>query len=142
MDKAFWKSGSMVEFISGGRMLTVVGYDSVGSVICEPRGSTSHERVYVPSALLIDAGRETEPLSRRDDFANRLSLAQRVDTALEISPLREGELPYLPGIKSCANRRSARARRSPGLRPIFACKSSNSRKISAWRRSSSAIIGG
>jgi uncharacterized protein YodC (DUF2158 family) len=70
MDKALWKSGSMVEFISGvGPMLTVVGYDSVGSVICKPLGSAQHERVYVSSALLIDAGRETESRSGRDDLA-------------------------------------------------------------------------
>jgi hypothetical protein len=30
-----WKSGALVTIASGGRTLRVVGYDSVGSVICE-----------------------------------------------------------------------------------------------------------
>jgi uncharacterized protein YodC (DUF2158 family) len=47
------KSGSVVQLISGGRLMRVVGYDSVGSVICEwPDGRGGISKGYIPRSLL------------------------------------------------------------------------------------------
>jgi uncharacterized protein YodC (DUF2158 family) len=65
MTKAHWKSGSRVKVSSGNRVLAVVGYDSVGSVICRPIDNPRHSGVYVTPSLLVDAevnasGRSTD----------------------------------------------------------------------------------
>ena len=57
------KSGSLVELISGGPTLSVVGYDSVGSVICERFDGPKQEPIYLPPDLLIDASPRSEPVS-------------------------------------------------------------------------------
>ena len=58
-----WKSGSLVDLISGGPTLSVVGYDSVGSVIGERFDGPKQERIYLPPDLLIDASPKSEPVS-------------------------------------------------------------------------------
>ena len=63
MVKTPWKSGSLVKFVAGGGMLMVVGYDSVGSVICERVEYPERERFYVPPGLLINAGPNSEACS-------------------------------------------------------------------------------
>jgi hypothetical protein len=55
MTEAHWKSGSRVRVSSGSRVLDVIGYDSVGSVICRPIDSPRHSGVYVTPSLLIEA---------------------------------------------------------------------------------------
>jgi len=48
-----WKSGSLVILGMDGPSLRVVGYDSVGSVICEfPDADEPRSRIYVAPALL------------------------------------------------------------------------------------------
>ena len=48
-----WKSGSLVRIGSDRRPFCVVGYDSVGSVICTPVGSgDGRDRLYVTPTLL------------------------------------------------------------------------------------------
>ena len=57
-----WKSGSLVKLGADGRRMTVVGLDSVGSVICEWAGDSGPKRcAYVTPSLLtgwIDERRE------------------------------------------------------------------------------------
>lgn len=53
--RASWKSGSIVRLLSGGEAMKVLGYDSVGSVICRPLSDDRHLGIYVPPALLIAA---------------------------------------------------------------------------------------
>jgi hypothetical protein len=56
MTKAPWKIGSRVRLPSGSRALSVIGYDSVGSVICRPFGDDEGRiDIYIPPSLLIDA---------------------------------------------------------------------------------------
>jgi hypothetical protein len=54
MIEAQWKSGGRVKVSSGSRVLDVIGYDSVGSVICRPIDSPRHSGVYVTPSLLVD----------------------------------------------------------------------------------------
>jgi len=51
---ASWKSGSLVRLQSGSGAFTVIGCDSVGSVICRPLGD-DHLGIYVPPSLLVAA---------------------------------------------------------------------------------------
>ena len=53
--RASWKSGNVVRLSSGGEAMKVVGYDSVGSVICKPLNDERHLGIYVPPSLLIAA---------------------------------------------------------------------------------------
>ncbi|SDJ72955.1 hypothetical protein SAMN05444171_0873 [Bradyrhizobium lablabi] len=50
-----WKSGSLVRLLSGGDAMTVIGCDSVGSVICQPLNDERHPGIYVPPSLLVAA---------------------------------------------------------------------------------------
>ena len=50
-----WKSGSAVRLLSGGEAMTVVGCDSVGSVICRPLNDDRHLGIYMPPSLLVAA---------------------------------------------------------------------------------------
>lgn len=52
-----WKSGSEVRLASGSEALEVIGYDSVGSVICRPQDHERRVDLYVAPSLLIAAGR-------------------------------------------------------------------------------------
>lgn len=48
-----WKSGCLVKLGAEGRKMTVVGFDSVGSVICEWAGDSGPKRcAYVTPSLL------------------------------------------------------------------------------------------
>jgi len=70
---ARWKTGTFDERTveewkfgrshSGGPTLSVVGYDSVGSVIGERFDGPKQERIYLPPDLLIDASPKSEPVS-------------------------------------------------------------------------------
>jgi hypothetical protein len=53
--RASWKSGNVVRLLSGGEAMKVVGYDSVGSVICEPLNDERHLGIYVPPSSLVAA---------------------------------------------------------------------------------------
>jgi hypothetical protein len=53
MDDVRWESGIIVQMTSGGEALTVVGYDSVGSVICQGL-EPQRERLYVSPSLLTE----------------------------------------------------------------------------------------
>ena len=56
-----WKSGGLVRIGSEGVRLSVVGYDSVGSVICELADrEVPRERLYVTPALLYNAESERD----------------------------------------------------------------------------------
>jgi uncharacterized protein YodC (DUF2158 family) len=51
--QSVWKSGSVVSIGSDGTRLCVIGYDSVGSVICTPfESADGRERLYVTPTLL------------------------------------------------------------------------------------------
>ncbi len=65
-----WKSGNVVRLLSGGEVMTVIGCDSVGSVICRPLNDHSHLGIYVPPSLLmtVEAGPD------RDTSANSLDM--------------------------------------------------------------------
>jgi len=47
-----WKTDSQVRCVWGGKSLSVVGYDSVGSVICRNLDDPRND-VYVPPSLLV-----------------------------------------------------------------------------------------
>jgi uncharacterized protein YodC (DUF2158 family) len=53
--RSCWKSGSLVRLLSGGEAMNVMGYDSVGSVICRPLNDERHLGFYVPPSLLVAA---------------------------------------------------------------------------------------
>jgi len=68
---ASWKSGSVVRLLSGGEAMTVVGRDSVGSVICRPLNDECHLGIYVPPSLLVaaDFGPDDGTLAHSTDMA-------------------------------------------------------------------------
>jgi uncharacterized protein YodC (DUF2158 family) len=54
-----WESGTVVKLLSGDRRMTVVGLDSVGSIICEwPDGDCLLRGYFTPAVLMPaeDAG--------------------------------------------------------------------------------------
>ena len=53
-----WKSGNVVRLLSGGDAMKVIGWDSVGSVICRPLNDERHLGIYVPPSLLVAADAE------------------------------------------------------------------------------------
>ena len=55
-----WKSGSVVRLLSGGDAMKVIGYDGVGSVICQPLNDERHLGIYVPPSLLVAADRDPD----------------------------------------------------------------------------------
>ncbi len=69
MTQASWKSGSRVRLARAwaNQMLFVIGYDSVGSVICRPIDDGRHRGVYVTPSLLISAD-EKSPLTPARPF--------------------------------------------------------------------------
>ena len=50
-----WKSGSVVRLSSGGDPMSIIGSDSVGSMICRPLHDERHPGIYVPPSLLVAA---------------------------------------------------------------------------------------
>jgi hypothetical protein len=59
MADAKWKSGTLVKVASGEQALRVVGYDSVGSVICELiEAQEKPLRLYASPPLLTKLGVE------------------------------------------------------------------------------------
>ena len=63
-----WKSGTLVKINSIDLVMTVVGYDSVGSVICEWNREGQPVRGYVTAAVLALA---RSALPQRTDIAER-----------------------------------------------------------------------
>jgi hypothetical protein len=59
-DSVSWKSGNVVRLLSGGEAMTVIGSDSVGSVICRPLNDERHLGIYVPPSLLVAADPEVD----------------------------------------------------------------------------------
>ena len=59
MADAKWKSGTLVKVLSGEQAMRVVGYDSVGSVICELIESQDRPlRIFTSPSLLTVLGVE------------------------------------------------------------------------------------
>jgi hypothetical protein len=59
MADAKWKSGTLVKVLFGEQVLRVVGYDSVGSVICELIESQDKPlRLHASPSLLTELGVE------------------------------------------------------------------------------------
>jgi hypothetical protein len=52
MTDTVWKSGDQVTLANGGEPMIVVGHDSVGSVILQPRRD-ERLRIYVTPSLLV-----------------------------------------------------------------------------------------
>jgi hypothetical protein len=59
------KSGSLLALISGGPPLSVVGYDGVGSIICERLDGAKKLRLYLSPSLVIEASPKSDPTSSR-----------------------------------------------------------------------------
>jgi uncharacterized protein YodC (DUF2158 family) len=56
-----WKSGTRVTFIPTGLEMAVVGYDSVGSIICDwTRGEHRVRSYFTPTALTLMEGAKTK----------------------------------------------------------------------------------
>ncbi len=70
-----WKSGSLVRLSSGGEAMTVVGSDSVGSVICRPVNDERHLGIYVPPSLLVaaDFGSDDGTPAHSTDMATEMA---------------------------------------------------------------------
>jgi len=66
-----WKSGDVVRLLSGGDAMKVIGYDGVGSVICQPLNDEHHLGIYVPPSLLMaaDAGPDAGAPKHSTDMA-------------------------------------------------------------------------
>jgi hypothetical protein len=66
-----WKSGDVVRLLSGGATMKVIGYDGVGSVICQPLNDEHHLGIYVPPSLLMaaDAGPDAGAPKHSTDMA-------------------------------------------------------------------------
>jgi hypothetical protein len=66
-----WKTGNVIRLLSGGDAMKVIGYDSVGSVICQPLNDERHLGVYVPPSLLVAA--ELGPDSRAPEHSTEMA---------------------------------------------------------------------
>ncbi|SDN34636.1 hypothetical protein SAMN05444050_1330 [Afipia sp. GAS231] len=70
-----WKSGNVVRLLSGGEAMTVIGSDSVGSVICRPLNDERHLGIYVPPSLLVaaDPGPDDGTAAHSADMATEIA---------------------------------------------------------------------
>jgi hypothetical protein len=62
MAKKRWETGSQVKWAWGGKTLSVVGYDSVGSVICREIDDPRKD-LYVSPSLLVSVDAATTSAS-------------------------------------------------------------------------------
>jgi uncharacterized protein YodC (DUF2158 family) len=53
-----WKCDDKVRLASGQKIMVVLGYDSVGSVICRPLDDDRHGGLHVPPSSLVAATEE------------------------------------------------------------------------------------